>query len=102
MHTFAKHYDKTISKENELVNRVLNYKNQVKCFYRKKLYICSVLSCSLHNIYIDIYLIKIGKQFVFTAFKFSCPLFSFSISANLCGNLVANWNLQTNRDLPVS
>ena len=44
----------------------------------------------------------IDKQFNFTALNFSCPLFSLNISANLCGNLVTNWNLQINRDLPVS
>ena len=27
MHTFTKYYDKTISKENELANSILNYKN---------------------------------------------------------------------------
>ena len=56
----------------------------------------------LHNIYIDIYLFMIGKQLVFTALIFSCPLFPLNISANLCSNLVTNWNLQINRDLPVS
>ena len=57
---------------------------------------------SLHNIHIDIYVIMIEKQFVFTTLNFSCLLFSLNISANLCGNLVTNWNLQINRDLPVS
>ena len=44
----------------------------------------------------------IEKQFAFTALNFLCPLFSLNISANFCTNLVTNWNLQINRDLPVS